>query len=162
MVKKLLFVLAALAAVFSLGFLGGRKAAGGRLAFQTDTCIVRDTIVENKPVYIDRWRLRVDTVRLAVVRTDTVEVLKTDTVAVELPVEVRRYKGADYDLAVSGHEPELEWVRVFPATKIVTNTVAADRPRWSFGASAGPAALVTPSGKVYGGLGVAAGVAYRF
>lgn len=132
------------------------------MTFQTDTCIVRDTIVENKPIYIDRWRLRVDTVRLAVVRTDTVEVLRTDTVAVELPVEVRRYKGADYDLAVSGHDPVLEWIKVFPLTKTVTNTVAADRSRWSFGASAGPAVLVTPSGKVYGGVGVSAGVALRF
>jgi hypothetical protein len=161
-VKKLYLILAALAAVFILGFLGGRKATGSRLTFQTDTCIVRDTIVENKPIYIDRWRLRVDTVRLAVVKTDTVEVLRTDTVAVELPVEVRRYRGADYDLAVSGHSPELEWIKVFPATKIVTNTVEADRSRWSFGASAGPAVLVTPSGRVCGGVGVSAGVSYRF
>ena len=147
--NAVIFTLSVLIA-FALGFLGGKVRAGSAVEIQTDTCVVRDTIVENKPIYIKRWRIR----------TDTVEVWRLDTVAVEVPVEMRRYTGENYDLAVSGYRPELEWVKVYPATVTVTRT--AGRSRWSFGAAAGPSVLLTPSGKLYGGIGVSAGVAYRF
>lgn len=157
--NAVIFTLSVLIA-FALGFLGGKVRAGSAVEVQTDTCVVRDTIVENKPIYVERWRIRTDTVRLAAVRSDTVEVWRLDTVAVEVPVEMRRYTGENYDLAVSGYRPELEWVKVFPATVTVTRT--AGRSRWSFGAVVGPSVLLTPSGKLYGGIGVSAGVAYRF
>lgn len=151
---------AALAAVcLALGFLGGRFARRPRITERADTLIVRDTIVDYRPVVSERRVVRTDTVRLALVERDTVYV--RDTVEVKVPVVFSRYRGDNYDIGVSGFRVELEYVKVYPQTKIVTKGYSIEPKRWGFGVAVGPSVLVAPSGRVNAGLGVTGGFYLR-
>lgn len=142
-----------------LGFQGGRNAVSDDVTVRVDTLVIRDTIVDYRPIVSERWIARTDTVRLAAVRSvDTLRVV--DTVEVEVPVMFSRYRGDNYDIGVSGFRTELEYVKVFPETRIVTRTAARER-RWGFGVAAGPSVLVSPSGRVTAGLGVSGGFYLR-
>lgn len=151
---------AALAAVcLLLGFLGGNKARTERFAERVDTLVVRDTVVDYRPVAVERLVVRTDTVRLVEVKRDTVPV--RDTVEVEVPVVFSRYRGDNYDVGVSGFRVELEYVKVYPERVTVTRTVSGRERRWGFGLAAGPSVVVSPSGRVTGGLGVTGGFYLR-
>lgn len=151
---------AALAAVcLMLGFLGGYRARTERLTERVDTLVVRDTVAVYRPVAVERLVVRTDTVRLVEVKRDTVPV--RDTVEVEVPVVFSRYRGDNYDVGVSGFRVELEYVKVYPETKIVTKGYSVEPKRWGFGVAVGPSVLVAPSGRVNAGLGVTGGFYLR-
>lgn len=155
----LLFVSALLLAV-ALGFLGGRRSVTQSLLERVDTLTIRDTLVNYRPVVTEVRTVRVDTVRLAVAHPpDTVVV--HDTVEVEVPIVFSRYSGDNYDIGVSGFRTVLEYVKVYPQTKIVTKGYSIEPRRWGFGVAVGPSVLVAPSGKVNAGLGVTGGFYLR-
>lgn len=155
----LLFVSALLLAV-ALGFLGGRRSVTQSLLERVDTLVIRDTLIDYRPVVTEVRTVRVDTVRLAVAQpSDTVVV--HDTVEVEVPIVFSRYRGDNYDIGVSGFRTELEYVKVYPETKIVTKRYTATPKRWGFGVAVGPSVLVAPSGRVNAGLGVTGGFYLR-
>lgn len=155
----LLFVSALLLAV-ALGFLGGRRSATQSLLERVDTLVIRDTLVDYRPAVTEVRTVRVDTVRLAVAQPpDTVVV--HDTVEVEVPIVFSRYRGDNYDIGVSGFRTELEYVKVYPQTKIVTKGYSIEPKRWGFGVAVGPSVLVAPSGRVNAGLGVTGGFYLR-
>lgn len=155
----LLFVSALLLAV-ALGFLGGRRSATQSLLERVDTLVIRDTLIDYRPVVTEVRTVRVDTVRLAVAQpSDTVVV--HDTVEVEVPIVFSRYRGDNYDIGVSGFRSELEYVKVYPQTKIVTKGYSIEPKRWGFGVAVGPSVLVAPSGRVNAGLGVTGGFYLR-
>lgn len=88
-----------------------------------------------------------------------------DTVLAEIPMERRVYEqDSVYRAVVSGFKPSLDSLVIFSKTTEVTatNIVRKQPPRWSFGITAGPSALVTPDGRLYGGLGASVGISYRF
>lgn len=143
-----------------LGFLGGRRSVTLPLLERVDTLVIRDTVVDYRPVVTEVRTVRVDTVRLAVAHPpDTVVV--HDTVEVEVPIITSRYKGDNYDIGVSGFRVELEYVKVYPQTKIVTKGYSIEPKRWGFGVAVGPSVLVAPSGRVNAGLGVTGGFYLR-
>ena len=143
-----------------LGFLGGRRSVTLPLLERVDTLVIRDTVVDYRPVVTEIKKVRVDTVRLAVVQpSDTIFV--HDTVEVEVPIMFSRYTGDNYDIGVSGFRTELEYVKVYPQTKIITKGYATAPKRWGFGVAVGPSVLVAPSGKVNAGLGVTGGFYLR-
>ena len=151
---------AALLIALGLGFLGGRRSVTRSLLERVDTLILRDTLVDYRPVVTEVRTVRVDTVRLAVAHPpDTVVV--HDTVEVEVPIITSRYKGDNYDIGVSGFRVELEYVKVYPETKIITKGYAMETKRWGFGVAVGPSVLVAPSGRVNAGLGVTGGFYLR-
>lgn len=124
-------LLLALALSFLLGLRAGRKTAVNAgisaLPAQADTLIVRDTIVEKRPVYVTRTRIE----RV----TDTLYI-KGDTVRVEVEVPVS-HERADYgNVAVwyHGYRAGIDSLAVFPETKVITRTVT---PKWSVGLTAG-------------------------
>ena len=98
----------------------------------------------------------------------------SDSVRVEMPIERKVYEEDSlYRAVVSGPRigkagPSLDSLLVFSKTTTitVTNTVPeyipAPRRRWSFGITAGPSVLATPSGQVHAGLGATIGLQYRF
>lgn len=147
------------AACLLLGFLGGNKARTERFTERVDTLVIRDTVVDYRPIAVERLVVRTDTVRLVEVKRDTVPV--RDTVEVEVPVVFSRYRGDNYDVGVSGFRVELEYVKVYPERVTVTRTVSARERRWGFGVAAGPSVVVSPSGRVTGGLGVTGGFYLR-
>ena len=151
---------AALLIALGLGFLGGRRSVTRSLLERVDTLILRDTLVDYRPVVTEVRTVRVDTVRLAVAQPlDTVVV--HDTVEVEVPIVFSRYRGDNYDIGVSGFRAELEYVKVYPQTKIVTKGYSIEPKRWGFGVAVGPSVLVAPSGKVNAGLGATGGFYLR-
>lgn len=150
--------LAALAAgCLLMGFVGGRNAPAPRMTERVDTLVVRDTVIDYRPVVSERRIVRTDTVRLVSVHRDTVRV--RDTVEVAVPITESRYTSDSYDLAVSGYRVELEYIKVYPETRYVTRSER--ERRWGFGVAAGPSAVVSPSGRVTAGLGVTGGFYLR-
>ena len=155
----MLFITVLLLAL-GLGFLGGRRSVTLPLMERVDTLVIRDTVVDYRPVVTEIKTVRVDTVRLAVVQpSDTVVV--HDTVEVEVPIVRSNYRGDNYDIGVSGFRVELEFVKVYPQTKIVTKGYATAPKRWGVGVAVGPSVLVAPSGRVNAGLGVTGGFYLR-
>lgn len=158
----------------TLGFIGGRRSSIMPSVEKSDTIIIRDTFVDYRPAPLSVTPLRVETVRLplsglAFARFadditsvgDTVFLQIRDTVEVEVPIVFSRYRGDNYDIGVSGFRTELEYVKVYPQTKIITKGYAMETKRWGFGVAVGPSVLVAPSGRVNAGLGVTGGFYLR-
>lgn len=104
-----------------------RKGVAERGVHETvvrlDTLVVRDTVLERHPVYVERTVT--DTMLVAL--TDTVRV--SDTVYVRLPREQRRYADTNYVAWVSGYRPNLDSIEVYPVTRYVTRTVYPTKKR---------------------------------
>lgn len=130
-------------------------AKGSSLPVKSDTCWVVDTHFVDRPVEV--WREREKPVYYAV--HDTQIVHTTDSVFVALQREKRGYHGEEYDAVVSGVDPVLESIAVYPRTAYITNTVISKR-RWSLGVTAGPGILY--DGSIHGGVGIVAGLTYNF
>jgi len=142
---------------FALGRRSAPKAPGTTIVRDTVTCTVYDTIVRERPVY--RVSYITDTIRTYFTT------IQHDTVQVEVPIERRIYREDSlYYASVSGWRPSLDTLILYPKTTVMTihEREKVPPPRWSFGATVGPSVLATPSGKVHAGLGVAAGISYRF
>ena len=171
--KKFLFLIC-MALMATLGFIGGRRSSIMPPVEKSDTIIIRDTFIDYRPAPLSVTPLRVETVRLplsglAFARFadditslgDTVFLQIRDTVEVEVPIVFSRYRGDNYDIGVSGFRTELEYVKVYPETKIITKGYAMETKRWGFGVAVGPSVLVAPSGRVNAGLGVTGGFYLR-
>lgn len=116
----LLFVAALVAAVSVLSWrLGYRSAVAESIETpKADTLIVRDTVTVEYPVPI----LTTITDTLLVAYPDIVII--HDTTFVQLPKERKEYSGKDYRAVVSGYQPSLDLIQVFPETKVVTRTIS--------------------------------------
>lgn len=98
---------------------------------QTDTIVRIDTIVYDHPVEVEKWKEK--TVYIAI--KDTQIVHTTDSVYVVLEREKKAYSGEDYKAIVSGVQPSLDLIEVFPKTTIITNTIEKPAPyKWSLSA----------------------------
>lgn len=122
---------------------------------QADTVWRTDTHFVDRPV--EKWREREKLVYFPV--HDTSLVVIRDTAYIALERERRGYSGSEYEAVVSGIDPLLESIKVFPKTAYITNTVVK-RQHWGFGVSAGPGVLY--DGKIHGGVGIVAGLQYQF
>ena len=116
----LLLVAALVAAVSVLSWrLGYRSAVAESIETpKADTLIVRDTVTVEYPVPI----LTTITDTLLVAYPD-IEIIH-DTTFVQLPKERKEYSGKDYRAVVSGYQPSLDLIQVFPETKVVTRTIS--------------------------------------
>ena len=145
----------------SLGILIGRRNAPNnpesKIIRDTVTCTIYDTIVREKPVF--RYSYIHDTIRTYFTT------IEHDTVLVDVPIERKVYaEDSLYYASVSGCRPSLDTLVVYPkeTTITITNPIKPPAPKFSFGVTAGPSVLFLPSGEVKGGLGVTAGLQYRF
>ena len=160
-----------MALVATLGFIGGRRSTLIPPIEKSDTIIIRDTFIDYKPSPVTVTPLRIETCRLLLaskfaddttMTADTVIIQIHDTVAVEVPITLSRYTTMDYDIAVSGFRTELEYVKVFPETKVVTKTLMPPKRKFSFGITAGPSVCLSPDGRFAYGLGLTGGLTYNF
>lgn len=161
LIKSFLGILLIVAVSFLIGARYGRRKAGidpeSKVIRDTVTYTVHDTITRERPVY--RYSYVHDTVR-AYFTT-----IERDTVLVDVPMERRVYaEDSLYRAVVSGYRPSLDTLTVYPTITTITirERERIPAPRLSFGVTAGPSALVTPGGKVYGGVGATVGLQYRF
>lgn len=133
---SLLVLLALAASSLVLYFIGkgnGYKSgySDALSSFKSDTVVVRDTIVYDHPVEVEKWKEK--TVYIAI--KDTQIVHTTDSVYVVLEREKKAYSGEDYKAIVSGVQPSLDFIEVFPKTTIITNTIEKPTPyKWSLSA----------------------------
>lgn len=157
LIKDILIIASGFAVGLILGHRVCRKPPESQVITKVDTCVVYDTIVREKPVF--RYSYITDTVRTYFT---TVE---HDSVFVEVPIESRTYaEDSLYFIKISGWRPSLDTLILWPkeTTITITNTIKTPAPKFSFGVTAGPSVLFLPSGEVKGGLGVTAGLQYRF
>lgn len=87
-----------------------------KMVTKTDTLIVRDTHIIEKPVPVEKKIT--DTMLVAVNDTTIVN----DTIFVALPRESRIYKGEEYLAEISGYKPTLDRIEVYPKTIYVNST----------------------------------------
>lgn len=116
----LLLVAALVAAVSVLSWrLGYRTAVAESIETpKADTLFVRDTVTVEYPVPI--LTTIIDTLLVA----DPDIVIIHDTTFVQIPKELKEYSGKDYRAVVSGYQPSLDLIQVFPETKVVTRTIS--------------------------------------
>ncbi len=132
----LTLVAALVAAVSVLSWRLGYRAAGA-IPIETpkaDTLIVMDTVTVECPVPI--LTTIIDTFLVAYPDIITIH----DTTFVQLPKERKEYSGKDYRAVVSGYQPSLDLIQVFPETKTVTKTISVPsrkRSHWSIALQAG-------------------------
>lgn len=96
---------------------------------QRDTIEIHDTIKIPYPVPVTKER--VDTMFVKV--RDTISI--KDTLYVGLPLEKRTYRQEDFYAEVSGYDPRLTYIEVYPKTAIVTETktIVAKKDRHNIG-----------------------------
>ena len=134
----LALVAALVATVSVLSWRLGYRAAGASTSSATatppDTLIVRDTVTIECPVPI--LTTIIDTFLVAYPDIIVIH----DTTFVQLPKERKEYSGKDFRAVVSGYQPSLDLIQVFPETKIITKTISVP-PRksshWSIALQAG-------------------------
>lgn len=86
---------------------------------QRDTITKIDTHVIEKPV-LKETRV-VDTVYVAIEVHDTTTI--NDTLYMRLEFETKTYKGENYLAKVSGYNPSLYYIEVYPKTKVIKESV---------------------------------------
>lgn len=107
---------------------------------KTDTITIHDTIPDLNPTPKDSARIKLVT-RWLPAKPGTHHVadvgkmmdsiyqliggnnMMPDTVAVQVPITSKHFSGKNYDAYVSGFEPNLDSIRVYADTKVVTNTI---------------------------------------
>lgn len=129
---------------------------GSNLPVKSDTCWVVDTHFVDRPVEV--WKTKEKLVYVPV-KVDSLVTIH-DTTYVALEREIKGYKGEDYEAQVSGVEPALDWVKVYPKTAYIQNTITT-RKRWSMSVTAGPGAFWN-GGSVQFGVGAVVGFGYNF
>lgn len=161
--KTLLGLLLIAGVGFALGLGYGRRTARKPVDLHvvwdtTEVTVYKKKNVEKpvpKYIYMDR----IDTMWLPTP--------SGDSSLVNVPIERKVYEEDSlYRAVVSGFHPSLDSLIVWPKTTTITITKPdffyGKAPRWSIGITAGPSILATPNGNVHAGLGITAGVSYRF
>ena len=136
---------------------GAGYAEGINQPHKPDTVWREKTVYVDKPVEVVKWKDREKPVYVPVNKDSLVYIHDTTFIALER--EYKLYDGENYQCQVSGIDPALEWLKINQQTAYITNTVV-DKRKWTFGITAGPGILY--DGKIHAGLGIVAGVQYRF
>lgn len=181
--KTLLGLLLIAGVGFALGLGYARRTARNKpekpIISKADTSSSVEPIAAEKPKIKDSTVIHHVWVKVPVVPESAENVPESaenvpDSAFVDVPIERKIYEEDSlYRAVVSGPRigkagPSLDSLLVFSKTTTitVTNTVPeyipAPRRRWSFGITAGPSVLTTPSGQVHAGLGATVGLQYRF
>lgn len=128
----------------------------------TDTVTYVDTIAYYQPKARDSAVVRYITRVLPVVHHDTVTSYQTDTfhtggyakndgenmppqemsvdrdsIAVAIPITQKRYESEAYQAWVSGYQPSLDSIRVFPRTTVMRETRSKPPDKWHIGITGG-------------------------
>lgn len=138
---------------FTTGRKSVRTPAPSPEQVRVDTLVVRDTITREKPVYVRAY-----------VR-DSIYIYKRDTLFITLPREVKVYEDATYRAEVSGYEPSLDRIEVYPTTRTITQTVTRTetvrkKTPWGVGVQVGYG-IGKYGNEFYTGMYVGVGISYN-
>ena len=98
---------------FAIGLLCKKEHIGEVTKKVTDTLVVVDTHIIEKPVLVERTSK--ETLLVAVHDTTIIN----DTIFVPIPIEKKIYKGEDYLAEISGYKASLDRIEVYPKTTII-------------------------------------------
>lgn len=132
-----------------------RGFRGAPVRERIDTVTVRETLTFYEPKETVRYKDRLVYVPV----TDSVLVVQHDTTYLALQSERKVYEAEDYRAVISGVQPRLEELSVYPKTTIITDTKTI-RQRWGFAVTAGPG--VVWNGSLHAGVGATVGISYNF
>lgn len=161
--KKWLIIAALLAAAFAGGYFAGRTKAEPEVTIQRDTITYRDTVIQDRPVPVYVTQVRTDTVRLALIDSSTTTLIR-DSATVRIPITRKVYRDSLYRAVISGYNASLDSIWVYRQVQeiYITRTQKTPQKRWGLGVTAGPSVLATPDGSIKAGVGMTAGLTYRF
>lgn len=117
-IKDILIVAALLVGVWLTGYIIGRNHLFETMSQnQIDTLVRHDTIKVEGPLEIRRIKT---TDTLIVPITDTLRV--HDTVYLVLNRQIKEYRDSLYYARVSGYDPSLDYIEVYPTTTTISKT----------------------------------------
>lgn len=125
-----LFYIIVFVLVSSLCFVLGRATKKDIVTTQVKEVVIRDTLRFETPAYI--YRNVIDTIYVPIEKT----IRLRDTLYLSLPIEKKLYSSSEYYAEVSGYRPSLDYIEVYPKTKIVkeyVNQPSKNRNTLSFG-----------------------------
>ena len=155
-IRVIVIAVALLVAAFVVGRCTAPKnEAETQVIEKVDTMVVRDTIIREKPVYRTEYVFVRDSVRVQV----------HDTVFINLPRQLRIYQDSLYRAEVSGVDPTLDRIEVYPQTKYITRTETqtisvTERRRWGIGVQLGYG-ITKQGASFYPGPYIGVGVSYN-
>lgn len=147
-VAHILLVLAIICLIAGVAFrCKEEKEAQTITHIDTTRVVVYDTVTYLKPIAVDSVVLRYKTIRVEVREDDFPKSddreenfpTKVDSVSVEIPITQKHYADSTYSAWVSGYDPCLDSIKVYPRTEVVTITsTIKDKPkRWGIGIQGG-------------------------
>ncbi len=146
-----LVTIALVAMAFLVGQERGRNAQISPLEPKVDTLFIRDTI---RPEAEVKWRTVVDSIPYPV--PHPVEVHDT----IYLPRTQIVTGGEDFTAWISGFEPELDSILIFPKVEVITKQIPVPvAKRWSVGITGGVGIAATDKG-LKAGPYIGVGVSY--
>lgn len=155
-IRVIVIAVALLVAAFLIGRCTAPKyEAETQVIKQVDTMVVRDTIIREKPVFRTEYVFVRDSVRVQV----------HDTVFINLPRQLRVYQDSLYRAEVSGVDPTLDRIEVYPQTRYITRTETqtisvTERRRWGIGVQVGYG-ITKQGASFYPGPYIGVGVSYN-
>lgn len=131
---RIAFILLWSLGVFFAGRNTAKKPDSAQVVPQVDTLLIRDTITQEKPVYITKTQVRTEYVPVC----DTIRI--HDTLFVPVTIEKRVYEDSLYRAEVSGYSPSLDKIEIYQQKQVVTQFVQikeVEKKRWGIGLQAG-------------------------
>lgn len=116
-----LFYIIVFVLVSSLCFVLGRATKKDIVTTQVKEVVIRDTLRFETPTYI--YRNVIDTIFVPIEKT----IRLRDTLYLSLPLEKKIYGNSEYYAEVSGYRPNLDYIEVFPKTRVVTERIVEKR-----------------------------------
>lgn len=112
--KKIISVVVVLLVGMVIGWLCRPSVTNTIVDIQRDSIVVHDTIMIKEPIYITS----VVKDSILVVVKDTI--VRNETCYISLPLQKRTYKRDEFYAEVTGYEPRLTYIEVYPKTVYVT------------------------------------------
>ena len=134
-IKSILVAAALLVGVWLIGYIIGRNHIPSTVEkVQIDTLVRHDTIRIESPPEIRRIKTT-DTLILPI--TDTLRV--RDTVYLVLNRQIKEYRDSLFYARVSGYDPTLDFIEVYPRTMVIskTETTTQNPSPWRYGVTVG-------------------------
>lgn len=143
--------------LFNVVLLVGKSSHSGQIKTSDTTRVtIIDTIPYLHPVPKDSIVVRYETRLLPTKRDTTMQTDCIDSVKVEIPITQKRYADSTYTAWVSGYNPTLDSIRIYPRHEAITitNTIRQKPKRWGVGLNVGYGFTPKNGMQPYVGIGV--------
>ena len=161
--KKILIAGAVIVAALALSFMAGQRHAQKRLILpqreRVDTLFILDTIVSEKPVFVEKKV--VEKVPVPVPISDTMMV--HDTIYVYMDREQVHWQDSLSDVYASGYDVQVDSVRHNIQTQVITkerDVIVKAKPKWSVGVHVGYGAFAK-NGQISASPYIGVGISYN-